>query len=230
MQAVSETDVAAYGIRWSFPPGPDRQGRPDEAQIATCLEFIESRCEPTRTIRERSHSYGLKHAVERWMQEIHNQSVYVSNGAFIVAALRAGYRGVSTGRNCVFNMRVLELPERRIVWLRPPRRYPYLREKRTVTPTRRRRPRWPKHEILFGYVELSRDAIGTERRVFVLHDYDFVSDQKGNVAYCWGGQARSAPIEGVLPESIHLNRPSVYADPELRVRPRPIPSWIWPPA
>lgn len=89
-------------------------------QVNACAQFVEHCCEPTKTFRRRERSsYGWKHLAELVLGQ------YVCNGAFIVAALLAGYRlerdaacsppttGVNwhpyserATPNAVFNMRV----------------------------------------------------------------------------------------------------------------------------
>ena len=57
-------------------------------------------------MNRRRSSYALKHSVERWASE------YVSNGSFIVAAIREGYRArlLNSGPNAVFNMSFAHAP------------------------------------------------------------------------------------------------------------------------
>ena len=72
-------------------------------EIAVCRRWIAMFANRRRTINSGSSSYGLKHCVE----EASSQSVYVSNGAFICAALEAGFTAVqceSRSPNCYFNM------------------------------------------------------------------------------------------------------------------------------
>lgn len=92
----------------------------EERQIDVCREWIRLHVQPTKTIRPRMVSYGLKHRVEHWTRARgpydqvdpwgrawSGEYLYVSNGAFIVAALREGYVGERCGEfnvNCAFNM------------------------------------------------------------------------------------------------------------------------------
>ena len=56
---------------------------PPEAEVQVCLDFL-SRCQPAKTTGR--HSYGLKHVIEK------SEATYISNGASIEAARRAGLR------------------------------------------------------------------------------------------------------------------------------------------
>lgn len=60
-------------------------------------EWLES-VEKIGTINRRHSSYGLKHWVER------RDCKYVSNGAFICAAIHMGFRFEADGPNAQFNM------------------------------------------------------------------------------------------------------------------------------
>lgn len=65
--------------------GDTRCGAPDPKQVETARAFL-SGCVPVKTRPAASHSYGLKHAAERWGKS------YVSNGALIQAAIDLGLR------------------------------------------------------------------------------------------------------------------------------------------
>ncbi len=91
---------------------------PNEAEVRACLDWLAAHASPSKTIRARSHSYRLKHDVERWLRASGSTleatdalgrvfvGAYVSNGAFIAAAIRAGYRAKRIGRtlNATFNI------------------------------------------------------------------------------------------------------------------------------
>jgi hypothetical protein len=50
-------------------------------------------CQPTKRFNKRiGTSYGLKHQVERWWRCRNSKDVYVSNGCFLMAAHRLGFR------------------------------------------------------------------------------------------------------------------------------------------
>ena len=68
------------------------------AEIDAARQFLRECCSQTKTIRPHTSSYGLKHEAERWI------SRYVSNGAFIAAAVLEGYRleRCRNGPNCFF--------------------------------------------------------------------------------------------------------------------------------
>lgn len=74
---------------------------PNQLQVDLCRDWLRAFGEKTKTIRPGWHSYGLKHVVERW------QGTYISNGAFIAAALLEDYEIVPNGYgslNAYFNL------------------------------------------------------------------------------------------------------------------------------
>lgn len=86
-------------------------GQVDERQVEACDAFIYQYILPRKTIAKKWGSYQLKHRVEDWLQEggdgvrYREQGIgYIGNGAFIVAALRRGYKVMPDGRNAYFNM------------------------------------------------------------------------------------------------------------------------------
>lgn len=66
-------------------------------QFELCLEFL-SQCGKSRKINPRHSSYGLK----RYVEDATGQ--YVSNGAFIAAALYLGFAIQPDGPNCSINI------------------------------------------------------------------------------------------------------------------------------
>lgn len=114
-------EITDFGL-WPTKEDLKRPGRaksaPSEAQVAICSEWLKLYATPTKTIRKQNTSYGLKHVVEDWtcaVNKSHNRG-YVSNGAFIEAARRAGYRIEQTdwmSPNAYFNMKVGKSPSHR---------------------------------------------------------------------------------------------------------------------
>lgn len=83
---------------WRSEPDPDwvRGGsyhRYSE-QVATALQFIDACQRIEASTRKFQNSYSLKHAAERWGRR-NGLERYVSNGAFITAAI---YRGLPVER------------------------------------------------------------------------------------------------------------------------------------
>jgi len=102
MRKLTEEDVNCNGVRYSRVP---EVNPPREDQIAACLEWLERFGRKTKTVRPRNHSYYLKHVVERWVQKTRNTGMTINNGAFIVAAMRAGYQVQCIGGpNTTFNI------------------------------------------------------------------------------------------------------------------------------
>ena len=73
---------------------------PPTGEVLACIHWIMEFAEPTEAVVKRHTSYGLKHIVERYSGD------YVSNGAFIEAALLLGFKcSISHGSiNPYFNM------------------------------------------------------------------------------------------------------------------------------
>ena len=76
-------------------------------EFGRALAFVEARCRPTRAITTHATSYGYKHMAEHWHRRELGDAAdcYVSNGAFIAAALALGYRHrlLPGSPNCLFN-------------------------------------------------------------------------------------------------------------------------------
>lgn len=84
---------------------------PPEPEVISCVVFIREFVTPRKTINKEFSSYGMKHRVERWTIPSQNRQSggyqYISNGAFIEAAHREGYRIARThpgSLNANFNM------------------------------------------------------------------------------------------------------------------------------
>ena len=84
--------------REGFSDEKDAQiGDPDHSEVSICAEWIEKFACVSK--QARANSYESKGMVERWAGE------YVSNGAFIQAAVCLGYKPRHIqGRNCMFRM------------------------------------------------------------------------------------------------------------------------------
>ena len=83
--------------------------KPNLDEVDLAMRFIQEHAVPRRVSSRSQGSYGLKHAVERWA------GTYISNGAFIAAALALGYeaRRFPNSPNCAFN---LVVPDRFMPW------------------------------------------------------------------------------------------------------------------
>ena len=113
MRRELELGVTAFGLRV-----PKRQllgclpTPPKEDEIRICAQWIRLFCTPAVKVRKDKGSYYLKHVVERWFEiENPHQHHYIANGAFIVAAQRAGYTLKPThlnSPNAYFNMKFSE--------------------------------------------------------------------------------------------------------------------------
>jgi hypothetical protein len=59
--------------------------------VAASIEWLDL-LSPHKTFNRRHTSYGYKHYVERYFRHVKGQPRYVSNGAFIAAAIGMGFR------------------------------------------------------------------------------------------------------------------------------------------
>ena len=69
------------------------------ADVTWTIGWLRSNVEPIKTINRRHSSYGLKHLAEKF-----SPNLYLSNGAFIAAALLVGYRFEVDPPNAMFGM------------------------------------------------------------------------------------------------------------------------------
>lgn len=84
--------------------------KPSENEIKHCEAWIKRFARPSKAINQRAFSYSLKHVVEKWHYNgttWHDPGGYVSNGAFIQAAVNLCYRYKrdGSGPNAFFNMK-----------------------------------------------------------------------------------------------------------------------------
>src|SRR5271156_5353597 len=75
----------------------------DPHQVALSRKWLELHARPRKTINFRNRSYGFKHNVERWCETI-GPHEYISQGAFIQAAIDLGYRYVQRWAHAYFNI------------------------------------------------------------------------------------------------------------------------------
>ena len=75
----------------------------DEEQVKLCRQFIKSNCEKLDEITDSAHSYRLKHRVEETYQ------TYISNGAFIQAAIEECFDYEHDGLNATFNLKIKQI-------------------------------------------------------------------------------------------------------------------------
>lgn len=87
---------------------------PVNDEITICEEWLFKYTEPQKRYNDRHSSYGLKHQVEKWSNE------YVSNGAFIFAAVSLKYpmKVLEDGPNAIFGIKLLT-PEEKWDHVRP---------------------------------------------------------------------------------------------------------------
>lgn len=79
---------------------------PKNDEVFHCELWISTFCKKTKFINPRAYSYTLKHFAENWDSGLPNSCKYVSNGAFIQAAVNLGYLFRESGINCYFNMSI----------------------------------------------------------------------------------------------------------------------------
>lgn len=113
MQKVDNFVVTEQGLIQKEEYDPDKHRLPTQEEIDLCKEWIGNFCK-TGSMNPEAHSYSLKHEVERWTEK---EITYVSNGAFISAALNLGYKAQALGNkitNTIFNMILLQPGWKRI--------------------------------------------------------------------------------------------------------------------
>ena len=94
LKLAPDLDAAGFGADDTTRPcgqGSAPFGTREARQVVLCCDWLHRRTEPAKTASR--GSYGLKHVVERQVGE------YVSNGAFLAAALALGYRVDRNGIN-----------------------------------------------------------------------------------------------------------------------------------
>lgn len=81
--------------------GDWHSAHPNEEEITYAMDWIQKHAKPRKTINRAVSSYGLKHLAEESAP-----TGYISNGAFIMAALRLGYhiQPYRSSPNAYFNM------------------------------------------------------------------------------------------------------------------------------
>lgn len=74
-------------------------------EFSLCCEWLEG-CDSRKTVNKKFESYGLKHYVERWARRRGINDNYVSNGAFIAAAIHMGFNHepIFDSPNAYFNI------------------------------------------------------------------------------------------------------------------------------
>lgn len=63
-----------------------------EEQVVRVQEWLRLYARGRKTCSHKYSSYGLKERVEFWLKESGAPDSYISNGAFIVACIREGYK------------------------------------------------------------------------------------------------------------------------------------------
>lgn len=97
--------TTSYEVYKCAPKARDRE-RFDMEELRTALRFLETFAFRRKTFNKKFGSYGLKHRVEVWGYA-HEMASYIANGAFILAAMLAGFkykRSRLSGPNCIFNI------------------------------------------------------------------------------------------------------------------------------
>jgi hypothetical protein len=106
LKFIGDAYLTAFGL---CTPGDENFDRtpPDPREVEICKRWLRRNAAPRKTMNPRSHSYCLKHVVERAAGN------YVTNGALISAAIEIGYRckRIRGGPNAIFNMTLTEAIE-----------------------------------------------------------------------------------------------------------------------
>jgi hypothetical protein len=106
IEHVCEYSIGYYTLPPSYGMSPNyHYGEckpPEQEQVELCKNWITKNCKPRKTINHNHSSYGLKHDVERDVGE------YISNGAFIRAAIELGYKYKVKSPNAWFAMTLIK--------------------------------------------------------------------------------------------------------------------------
>lgn len=78
--------------------GPDGSGPISVDEVVDATRWLAQVGRTKKAHARYGDSYGLKHEAERWARR------YISNGAFIAAAVGLGFQVVPTGRNGLINI------------------------------------------------------------------------------------------------------------------------------
>lgn len=76
----------------------------DPKQVDLCERYIREVCFITRSVNTGRSSYSWKHVVEEWCRYDLGNPEYISNGSFILAALKLGMSFRQDGPNAYFNL------------------------------------------------------------------------------------------------------------------------------
>jgi hypothetical protein len=89
---ITKDDICTAGLKMYFKDHEFHDQPPDSDMVILCRRFIREWLTPAPNCKRPISSYGLKHEVERWA------GTYISNGAFIFAALLEGLKQEPTSR------------------------------------------------------------------------------------------------------------------------------------
>lgn len=102
---AKEPTLCQEGLKGTLPLDETTVG-----QVARCADFIAAFCKPIEQPDRAALSYWLKHRVEEWVDTFSDEHEYVSNGAFIAAAIGMGipyaYDNSTTHGKCFFALSV----------------------------------------------------------------------------------------------------------------------------
>lgn len=102
LPAFKDYLLADTGLILKSAYNPEQHKAPPKDEVHLCEKFIEICIDNVSKVSfssSNNHSYHLKHAVESWFGH------YVSNGAFILAAKKIGFRIEPEAPNARFNMK-----------------------------------------------------------------------------------------------------------------------------
>ena len=107
MKTVNDFVITDAGLILQEVYDSDKHTSPKREEVEICQQWIEKFCKPIKIFNPDIYSYSLKHTVAKWAGK------YISNGAFILAAINMEYKIQGAGNrspNAIFNMQLL-LPE-----------------------------------------------------------------------------------------------------------------------
>jgi hypothetical protein len=90
---ITENDICTAGLKNYYTNTNYYNEWPDLEMVKLCRQFIKEWLSPAPNCKRKISSYHLKHEVERW------SGSYITNGAFILAAVLEGLHQEPTSLN-----------------------------------------------------------------------------------------------------------------------------------
>ncbi len=109
LKLIDGAEVHASGLCAEGEANDCDHRAPDHRHVRICKAWLQKYAVKRKTMNTRDYSYSLKHQVE-YSRLDSGGDYYVTNGAFIAAAIELGYqcRRIRGTPNAVFNLKFLQ--------------------------------------------------------------------------------------------------------------------------